>query len=143
MMSPIVEQTAPTHRKGQTTESIYIETSISDRDVSDLGKADILRRIKEAEESVREITKGAEERRKALQADGKRAALQRTEEAEAALRKRLDAETAEAHAQIERRKKAILEDGTRKAEVLTATARGRMGEAKKYVLSEFERAIDA
>lgn len=108
-----------------------------------MGKADILRQIKEAEENVRNMTKAAEERRKALQAEGKRAALQRTEEAEAALRKRLEAETAEAIAHIERRKKAILEDGIRKAEVLTATARGRMDEAKRYVLSEFERAADA
>lgn len=108
-----------------------------------MGKADILRQIKEAEESVREMTRGAEERRKALQAEGKRLAIQRTEEAEAELRKQLEAETAKAIAEIERRKKAILEDGTRRAEALTSTARGRMDDAKKYVLSEFERAVDA
>ncbi|MBN1678507.1 MAG: hypothetical protein JW880_08220 [Candidatus Thermoplasmatota archaeon] len=111
--------------------------------MSYLGKADILRQIKEAEENVRKMTKAAEERRKALQAEGKRAAMQRTEEAEADLRRRLDSETAEALVQIERRKMAILEDGIRKAEILTSTARGRMGNAKKYVLSEFERAADA
>lgn len=108
-----------------------------------MGKADILRQIKEAEENVREMTKGAEEKRKALQAEGKRTAIKRTEEAEADLRKRLEAETAKALAEIERRKKAVLEDGIRKAEALTSTARGRMGDAKKYVLSEFERAADA
>ncbi len=108
-----------------------------------MGKADILRQIKEAEENVREIAKGAEERRKALQAEGKRAAIQKVEGAEAELRKRLEAETAKALAEIERRKKTILEDGIRKAEVLTSNARGRMGDAKKYVLSEFERAVDA
>jgi len=116
---------------------------MSELDVSDLGKADILRQIKEAEESVREMTTGAEERRKALQAEGKRMAIQRTEEAEAELRKRLEAETAKALAEIERRKKAVLEDGARKADVLTSAARARMGDAKKYVHSEFERAIDA
>lgn len=108
-----------------------------------MAKADILRQIKEAEESVREMTKGAEERRKALQAEGKRAAIQRAEEAEAGIRKRLEAEAAKSLAEIERRKKAILEDGIRKAEALTSTARGRMDDAKKYVLSEFERAVDA
>jgi len=108
-----------------------------------LGKADILRQIKEAEEKVREITEGAEERRKALQAEGKRAAIQKAEGAETELRKQLEAETAKAMAEIERRRKTILEDGIRKADVLTSTARGRMNEAKKYVLSEFERAADA
>lgn len=138
-----VELAALRCRKGQTAQSIYIETRISQLDVSYLGKADILRQIKEAEESVREMTKGAEEKRKALQAEGKRAALQRTEEAEAEIRRRFEAETAKALADIERRKKAVLEDGMRKADVLTSTARGRMGDAKKYVLSEFERAVDA
>lgn len=129
--------------KRSVAQSIYIETRISELDVSYLGKADILRQIKEAEKSVREMTRGAEEKRKALQAEGKRAALQRVEEAEAELRKKLEAETAKALAEIERRKKAILEEGVRRAEALTSTARGRMGDAKKYVLSEFERAVDA
>lgn len=142
-MSVAVESTSLRNRKRQTSQAIYIETRISELDVSYLGKADILRQIKEAEDSVREMTRGAEERRKALQAEGKRMAIQRTEEAEAELRKRLEAETAKALAEIERRKKAILEDGMRKAEALTSTARGRMGDAKKYVLSEFERAVDA
>jgi len=142
-MSLGVESAALMNRKGQTAQAIYIETRISEPDVSYLGKADILRQIKEAEENVREITKGAEERRKALQAEGKRAAIQKIETAEAELRKRLEAETAKALAEIERRKKTILEDGIRKAEVLTSNARGRMGDAKKYVLSEFERAVDA
>ncbi len=123
--------------------AIYIETRISKLDVADLGKAEILKQIKEAEEKVRAMTKEAEEKRKQLQADGKRAAIQRTEAAAAALRKRLDSEVAEAQAQIDVRKKALLEEGNKKASSLTSNARLKMGQAKEFVLSEFERAVDA
>lgn len=108
-----------------------------------MGKADILRQIKDAEARVREMTEEAEERRKALQAEGKRAALQKAEAADAELRRRLEAETARAKAEIEEHRKTILEGGFRTAEGLKSSARGRMEDAKKYVLSEFERAADA
>lgn len=131
------------YRKNQAALAIYIETRISKLDVADLGKAEILKQIKEAEEKVRAMTKEAEEKRKQLQADGKRAAIQRTEAAAAALRKRLDSEVAEAQAQIDVRKKALLEEGNKKASSLTSNARLKMGQAKEFVLSEFERAVDA
>ena len=123
--------------------AIYIETRISKLDVADLGKAEILKQIKDAEEKVRAMTKDAEERRKQLQADGKRAAIQRTEAAVAALKKKLDSEVAEAQAQIDVRKKALLEEGNKKASSLTSNARLKMSQAKEFVLSEFERAVDA
>lgn len=123
--------------------AIYIETRISKLDVADLGKAEILKQIKDAEEKVRAMTKEAEERRKQLQAEGKRAAIQRAEAAAAALRKKLDSEVAEAQAQIDVRKKALLEEGNKKAGELTSNARLKMSQAKEFVLSEFERAVDA
>jgi vacuolar-type H+-ATPase subunit H len=123
--------------------AIYIETRISRLDVADLGKAEILKQIKDAEEKVRTMTKEAEERRKQLQAEGKRAAIQRTEAAAAALKKRLDSEVAEAQAQIDVRKKALLEEGNKKASALTSNARLKMSQAKEFILSEFERAVDA
>jgi len=123
--------------------AIYIETRISELDVADLGKAEILKQIKDAEEKVRTMTKEAEERRKQLQAEGKRTAIQRTEAAAAALRKKLDSEVAEAQAQIDVRKKALLEEGNKKASALTSNARLKMSQAKEFVLSEFERAVDA
>lgn len=123
--------------------AIYIETRISKLDVADLGKAEILKQIKDAEEKVRAMTKEAEERRKQLQAEGKRAAIQRAEVAAAALRKKLDSEVAEAQAQIDVRKKALLEEGNKKASELTSNARLKMSQAKEFVLSEFERAVDA
>jgi len=123
--------------------AIYIETRIIKLDVADLGKAEILREIKEAEEQVRAKTKEAEEKRKQLQADGKRAAIQRTDSAAATLRKLLDSEVAEAQARIDAQKKALLEEGNKKAGELTSDARRRMGVAKEFVLSEFERAVDA
>lgn len=123
--------------------AIYIETRISKLDVADLGKAEILKQIKDAEEKVRTMTREAEERRKQLQAEGKRAAIQRAEAAAAALRKKLDSEVAEAQAQIDVRKKALLEEGNKKASALTSNARLKMSQAKEFVLSEFERAVDA
>lgn len=123
--------------------AIYIETRISKLDGADLGKAEILKQIKDAEEKVRTMTKEAEERRKQLQAEGKRAAIQRAEAAAAALRKKLDSEVAEAQAQIDIRKKALLEEGNKKASALTSNARLKMSQAKEFVLSEFERAVDA
>ena len=123
--------------------AIYIETRISKLDVADLGKAEILKQIKDAEEKVRVMTKEAEERRKQLQAEGKRAAIQRSEAAAAALKKKLDSEVVEAQAQIDVRKKALLEGGNKKASELASNARLKMSQAKEFVLSEFERAADA
>jgi len=111
--------------------------------VADLGKADILKQIKDSEEKVRAMTKDAEERRKQLQAEGRRAAIQKTEAAAAALKKKLDSEVAEAQAHIDVRKKALLEEGNKKASELSSNARLKMGKAKEFVLSEFERAVDA
>lgn len=122
--------------------AIYIETRISKLDVSDLGKAAILKQIKTAEEQVRRMTKEAEEKRKQLQAEGKSAAIQRTDGAEATLKKRLDTEVAEAQARIDARKKTFLEEGNKKAGALTSSARRKMSEAKEFVLTEFERAVD-
>lgn len=129
--------------KIQPALAIYIETRICKLDVADLGKADILKQIKDSEEKVRAMTKDAEERRKQLQAEGRRAAIQRTEAAAAALKKKLDSEVAEAQAHIDVRKKALLEEGNKKASELTSNARLKMSQAKEFVLSEFERAVDA
>jgi vacuolar-type H+-ATPase subunit H len=109
--------------------------------VTDLGKTEILQQIKVAEEKVRVVTKEAEERRKQLQAEGKRRAIERIDDA--ALRKAVDSGISEARSRIERRKKAVLDEGAKKAEALTANARQRMGKAKEFVLTEFERAVDA
>lgn len=123
--------------------AIYIETRISELDVSDLGKAEILQRIKQAEEQVRSTIKDAEEKRKQLQAEGKRLALQKIEAAEGDLRKQLEAETLDARRQIGAKRQGLLEEGRRKAEALTASAGTRMRDAKEFVLTEFERAVDA
>jgi len=131
------------YRKNQAALAIYIETRISKLDVADLGKAEILKQIKDTEEKVRAMTKEAEEKRKQLQAEGKRAAIQRAETAAAALKKKLDSEVTEAQAQIDVRKKALLEEGNKKASELTSNARLKMSQAKEFVLSEFERAVDA
>jgi len=111
--------------------------------VTDLGKAEILQQIKDAEERVRVLTKEAAERRKQLQAEGKRKAIEQIDAADAALRKDAEQKVSEARSRIERRKKALLDEGSRKAEALMATARQRTGKAKEFVLTEFERAIDA
>ena len=37
----------------------------------------------------------------------------------------------------------MLDEGTKKSEALAAGARQRMGRAREFVLTEFERAIDA
>jgi vacuolar-type H+-ATPase subunit H len=108
-----------------------------------LGKAEVLQQIKDVEEQVRRMTKEADEKRKQLQADGKRAALQKIDAADAALRKELDSKLADARAQTEKRKKVLLGEGAGKAAALTSSARKRMGDAKEYVLREFERAVDA
>ena len=108
-----------------------------------MGKADILRQIKEAEEKVRIMTKEAEERRRQLQAEGKRAAILRTDGAEAALRKQLDARMADAQTRIDQNRRKVLAEGERRAAELTASAQKRMTDAKEFVLSEFERTVDA
>ena len=106
-------------------------------------KAEILQQIKDAEEKVRIATKEAEERRKQLQAEGKRRGIEKLESAEAALRKELDSRITEAKSRIDTQKKALLDEGARKAEAMTSNARQRMGKAKEFVLTEFERAVDA
>ena len=111
--------------------------------MSDLGKAEILHEIKTTEEKVRSMGKEAEERRKQLQAEGKRLALQKTDAAETALIKNLEAEAAAAQARTSLRKKELLEEGQKRADALTANARKRMRDAKEFVLTEFERAADA
>ncbi len=111
--------------------------------MTDLGKAEILQQIKDAEEKVRAFTKEAEDRRKQLQAEGKRKAIEKAEAADAVLRKELDSKMSEARSRVERRKKAMLDEGARKAEALIVNARQRMGKAKEFVLTEFESAIDA
>ncbi len=108
-----------------------------------MGKAEILQEIKIAEEKVRAMTSQAEERRKQLQAEGRRLALEKIDCANAELRKQLDAKLAEAHSRIDSSKRLLLEEGAKKASALTAAARQRMGAAKEFVLSEFERAVDA
>ncbi|OGS42540.1 MAG: hypothetical protein A3K67_07670 [Euryarchaeota archaeon RBG_16_62_10] len=111
--------------------------------MTDVGKAQILQQIKAAEEQVRALTSQAEERRKQLQAEGKRIVIERTDRAEAELRKQLESRIAEAKARIEARKKLLLEEGAKRAGALTSDAQKRMGAAKEFVLSEFERAADA
>jgi vacuolar-type H+-ATPase subunit H len=123
--------------------AIYIETRISELDMSDLGKAEILQKIKDAEEQVRVTIREAEERRKQLQAEGKRLALQKVEAAGADLRKKLDSETLEARKRVGAKRKELLEEGRRNADALSASARARMRDAKGFVLTEFERAVDA
>jgi vacuolar-type H+-ATPase subunit H len=111
--------------------------------VTDLEKAEILQQIKDAEERVRTATKEAEERRKQLQADGKRSAIEKLDAADAALRKELDLQLSQARSRIDRQKKALLDEGVRKAEALKSNAHQRMSKAEEFVLSEIERALDA
>lgn len=89
------------------------------------------------------MAKEAEEKRKQLQAEGKRAAILKIESEEASIRKELDQRLADAAAQVERKKKALLAEGERKAASLREAAKKRMPTAKEFVLSEFERAVDA
>ena len=89
------------------------------------------------------MTKEAEEKRRQLQAEGKRAAILRTDDAEAAVGKQLDARMAEAQTRIDQKKRTVLAEGETKAAALAATAQKRMGTAKEFVLSEFERTVDA
>src|SRR4030065_2757257 len=94
---------------------------------TDLGKAEILQQIKDAEEKVRSVTKEAEEKRKQLQAEGKRRAIERIDAADAVLRKDIDAKISEAKSRIERRKKAVLDEGARTAEALRPSAPASVG----------------
>jgi len=111
--------------------------------VTDLGKAEILREIKVAEEKVRKLATEAEEKRRQLQAEGIRRFLEKIERADAELRKELDSQIVSAKSRIDDRKKSQLEEGNRAAQNLSLEAKKRMVVAKEFVLSEFERAIDA
>ena len=108
-----------------------------------MGKANILNQIREAEVKVEVTLREAEDRRKQLQAEGKRLAFQRAEAAGAELKKDLDSRMSSAKTQIEARKKAVLEEGERRAEALVTNAKRSTVKAKTFVLSEFERAADA
>jgi len=108
-----------------------------------MGKAEILHQIKMAEEHVRVVVSEAEDKRKQLQADGKKRALEKVEAADSELRKQMDARYSEAKSSVDARKKAVLAEGTRKAEALVSRARTNSGKVKALVLSEFERATDA
>ena len=111
--------------------------------MTDLGKAEILREIKVAEEKVRKLATEAEEKRRQLQAEGIRRFLEKIERADAELRKELDSQIVSAKSRIDDRKKSQLEEGNRAAQNLSLEAKKRMVVAKEFVLSEFERAIDA
>jgi len=108
-----------------------------------MGKAEILHQIKMAEEHVRVVVKEAEEKRKQLQADGKRRALEKVEAADSDLRKQSDARYGEAKRATDAKKQAVLAEGARKAQALVLRARTNSGKVKALVLSEFERAADA
>jgi len=108
-----------------------------------MGKAEILHEIKVAEEKIRAMANEAEEKRKQLQAEGKRKAIERIDVAESELRKKLDIQLADAQAQIEKKKKALLDESSKKADKFASNARQNMGRAKEFVLTEFERAVDA
>ncbi len=108
-----------------------------------MGKAEILNDIKKAEEKVRAMALDAEEKRKQLQADGKRKAIEIMDTAEAATRAKNDAKLAKAKAEVGARKKVIMEEGAKNASALVTEARKKMTSAKEFVLSEFERAADA
>jgi vacuolar-type H+-ATPase subunit H len=108
-----------------------------------MGKADILNQIREAEMKVEATLEAAEERRRQLQADGKRRTLEIVEAAEAALKKETDSRLSAAKGEIEARKKAVLEEGERRAEALATNAKRSTVKVKAFVLSEFERAADA
>lgn len=108
-----------------------------------MGKAEILHQIKMAEEHVRAMVQEAEERRKQLQAEGKRRFLEKVEAADSGLRKQTDARYAEAKNKTDARKQAVVAEGARKAEALISRARANSGKVKALVLSEFERAADA
>ena len=108
-----------------------------------MGKAEILNKIREAEDKVEVLVKQAEEKRKQLQSEGKRRALEKVEAAEAALAKEMDDRMASAKAAVDTRKKAVLEEGKRRAEALESNAKKAAVKVKAFVLSEFERAADA
>jgi V/A-type H+-transporting ATPase subunit G/H len=123
-------------------KSIYTEIRISKVGVAGMGKAEILVDIKKAEEKVRAMSLDAEDKRKQLQAEGKRRALAIIDAAESSMRAEGDARLAKAKADIDARKRVIMDEGAKKAGTLAAEARQRMGSAKEFVLSEFERAAD-
>ena len=108
-----------------------------------MGKAEILIDIKKAEEKVRAMALDAEEKRKQLQADGKRRALVILDTAEASMRAESDAKIAKAKADLDARKRIIMDQGAKSASALAIEARQKMKGAKEFVLSEFERAGDA
>ena len=124
-------------------KSIYTVIRISKVGVAGMGKAEILIDIKKAEEKVRAMSLDAEDKRKQLQAEGKRRALAIMDTAEASMRTEGDAKLAKAKSDIDARKRVILDEGAKKASTLAAEARQRMRSAKEFVLSEFERAADA
>ncbi len=108
-----------------------------------MGKAEILQKIKTAEEQVRAMIKQAEEKRKALQAEGKRMTIDVVDAADAELRKQIDRRIADAKNDIDAKKKAILAEGVRKAEALKSRARANSSNVRALVLTEFERTADA
>ncbi len=111
--------------------------------VNIMGKTEILHEIRAAEEKVQAMGVAAEERRKQLQSEGKRRALELIEATDTTIRKETDAQVATARTQIEQRKKALLEEGHRKAEALVANARDNSAEVRGFALTEFESAADA
>ncbi len=111
--------------------------------VTDLEKAEILRQIKDAEEKVRVSTKEAEEKRKQLQAEGKRIAIEKIDASEAAHRKEMDRRLSDAKSRIESQKRELLDEGALKAEALKSNAQQRMSKAEAFILDEFERTVDA
>jgi vacuolar-type H+-ATPase subunit H len=129
--------------EAMSPKSIYTEIRISKVGVAGMGKAEILIDIKKAEEKVRAMSLAAEEKRKQLQAEGKRGALVIMEAAEASTRAEGDAKIARAKADLSVRRKVVLDEGAKKADTLATEARQKMRNAKEYVLSEFERAADA
>ena len=110
--------------------------------MSFVGKAEILGRIRNAEAKVEAQVAEAEAKRKQLQAEGKRRALEKAEAAEEELSKEMDSRLSEARSRIDKRRNAILEEGTRRAEALKASAKRSAVKVRAFVLTEFERTVD-
>lgn len=104
--------------------------------------ADILDKLKDAENRVKAIIKDAEMQREKILSEGKREIIEIKERSANEVAGMIDRMSCTVNATIESERKRIFEKSEADVRGIREAAKSKMGQAKDYLLKEFMRAID-
>jgi len=105
-------------------------------------KSEIMGKIRDAEEQVRQTLKAAEANREKAIAEAKREAIEVKESILEKARKSSDAAVQQAQAQLDREREGILNRAEADAARIGSVSASKIDRAKKHLLDELMRALD-